>query len=157
MTIRPLPLLSLLALAACAPATPAGSAPSSSDLAAVRSVGDRYQALHNADDAAGVAALHAQDAVVVGANSRLVGRDAVLRMLTNSVPTTSDFTLTDRRTTVSGDQGIDQGVASMVVTDKAGKRTRLSGDYVNVIARQPDGSWQIRTLISSNYKYAPVQ
>ena len=78
-------------------------------------------------------------------------------MIAGSVARESDFAFRDVRTRVGGDLAVNEGSATYMSTNAQGQRVRTVGDFVPVLARQPDGTWKIQTLIVGNFKQSPAQ
>ncbi len=140
-----------LTLAACAPATPpaATTAPkpdAAADEAAVRAINPAWFKAMSAGDAAGVAALYADDAVVSPPGAPAArGQAAILALFTKEIATMSSAGLTNNMGTdptevgVSGDLAWEWG--TYTVTDKAGKIVEI-GKFTSIIARR-DGAWKL--------------
>ncbi len=140
-----------LTLAACAPATPpaAVEAPkpdAAADEAAVRAINPAWFKAHAAGDAAGVAALYADDAVVSPPGMPAArGKAAILEYFTRELAAMSSAGVTNNMGTdptevgVSGDLAWEWGTYN--VTDKAGKIVEI-GKFTSVIARR-DGGWKL--------------
>ena len=140
-----------LTLVACAPATPpaAVEAPkpnAAADEAAVRAINPAWFKAHAAGDAAGVAALYADDAVVSAPGAPPVrGKAAILEYFTQELAAMSSAGLTNNMGTdptevgVSGDLAWEWGTYN--VTDKAGKIVEI-GKFTSVVARR-DGAWKL--------------
>ena len=153
ITIRQLLLgaTAALTLAACAPATPpaAVEAPkpdAAADEAAVRAINPAWFKAHAAGDAAGVAALYADDAVVSPPGMPAArGQAAILEYFTRELAAMSSAGVTNNMGTdptevgVSGDLAWEWGTYN--VTDKAGKIVEI-GKFTSVIARR-DGGWKL--------------
>ncbi len=138
-------------LVACAPATPPAAleAPkhdAAADEAAVRAVNPAWFKAHAAGDAAGVASLYADDAVVSPPGAPAArGKAAILEYFTKELAAMSSAGLTNNmgadptEVGVSGDLAWEWGTYN--VTDKAGKIVEI-GKFTSVIARR-DGGWKL--------------
>lgn len=147
----PVAALALAALAACTPARP--SAAPVADAATereVRAVTDQWASAYNRDDVPGVTNTYAPDGVHVSGTARYEGAAAIQRMIAESVPVSTNFGLSDREITVRGDLAVETGLATQDVTAASGQRYRVTGDYLAVLTRQPDGTWKIQTLMTGN-------
>ncbi len=153
ITIRQLLLgaTAALTLAACAPAAPpaATAAPkndAAADEAAVRAINPAWFKAMSAGDAAGVAALYADDAVVSPPGAPAArGKAAILALFTKEIADMASAGLTNNMGTdptevgVSGDLAWEWG--TYTVTDKAGKIVEV-GKFTSIIARR-DGAWKL--------------
>lgn len=102
------------------------------------------------DDAATVAAMYVEDAVMVGTGSPPArGRQAIQAALAQEFPTSRNLSVESHDLTVSGDLAYDYGEFSVQVTPPGGRARTESGHYVVVLKRQPDGSWKIVRHLST--------
>ena len=101
-----------------------------------------------ADDAAGVAALYADDAVFVSEMSGAVrGADALEQHWTEMFAMVSDMNVEAEKTEVSGDLAYDYGTFSQTVTPPDGEPTELTGHYI-VVLKRDGGEWKIVRQLS---------
>jgi uncharacterized protein (TIGR02246 family) len=159
MTSRKLGLFTLalvcIALIACQPAsTPAEKAAAAPDPAPISALRDQVTAAYNAGNAAEVANLYTDDAIVMAAHEPAVeGKQAIQASLQAFFQNnTARMTLTAQETQIAGDWAYDRGAASMTVTPKAGgKPIADSGKYLTILKRLPGGSWKVhRGMDNSN-------
>ena len=145
-------VLMLLTTVACQPTQePAAQQDDvAADIEAIHAVRDAYIAAETAGDAAAVAALYAEDAVLMPANEPAVsGRAGIQEHLQRDYATmTAELTATSRETKVAGDIAYDAGTHTIRLTPKAGGNViEGTGKQIVTLARQTDGSWKITNLI----------
>ena len=153
-------LLSALALtAACQPASKAGTTNagvesgaattgfSSQDEAAIREVDAEWARAATAGDGAALTALYTSDAILLPPNEPVVKGDAVKKY--NDDMTTGFSGPTELTTSAvegEGDMAIAVGTYRATLTPKKAGAKALpteEGKYLEVLRRQPDGSWKI--------------
>jgi uncharacterized protein (TIGR02246 family) len=131
----------LAALTACSPKAPDTAA----DAAAIKADAAVWFTHYNAGDAAGVAALYAEDGVVLAPGApAAVGRAAIQAFIASDIAKSKAAGLTDK-----GDEVTDVGVAGDMgwvtgtysVTDASGA-TVDKGKYVTIY-RRANGKWPI--------------
>ena len=144
LRLRVLPLLfSIVIGAACTSSTPQ---PATTDTAPIDDVRNRYVAAYNSGDAAGVAALFAEDAVSMPDHApALVGRAAIENSLKQTFAQTSvNITVTPGETEITGDIAHEHGTFSITVTPKAGGNAMTeTGKYLVILKRGSDGTWLV--------------
>lgn len=102
------------------------------------------------DDAATIAPMYAEDAVMVGTgNPPARGREAIQAALTQDFPGSRNLRVESRDLTVSGDLAYDYGEFSVQATPPGGREQTESGHYIVVLKRQPDGNWKIVKHLST--------
>lgn len=95
------------------------------------------------NDAAGVASLYADNAIMVGPDGqRLEGPQAIQEALSQSFPSLASMDVTSLHTEYSGDLVTDMGTYTQTFQAEGGEET-VEGTYLVVMQRQPDGSWKI--------------
>lgn len=125
-------------------AAPAGQV-SAADIVAVRDVSTAWYAHYNAHHPDSVAALYADDAVLMMPGQPAArGRDAIRAAYAKDIAAmekagNSDNQGKNSEISVSGDLGYESN--SYTITDKAGKQID-AGKYVTVFGRK-DGKWMI--------------
>ncbi|HVR42119.1 MAG TPA: SgcJ/EcaC family oxidoreductase [Thermoanaerobaculia bacterium] len=145
--------LSLL-VAGCPPAEgPAGELAAISDPAAAREAIDRLRdewiAAAERDDAAAVAALYTEDAVVTSPDDPPAeGREAIEALWTRNFPMASGLEVRSTKTAVSGDVAYDFGEFSQRLTPPEGEPMDVTGEFLVALERQPDGSWKLSRHVS---------
>jgi uncharacterized protein (TIGR02246 family) len=148
------PAVSLLFLA-CTGEAPAPAPVPTTDVntarAAVAQVRSDWIDAANRDDAAAVAQLYGEDAVLItaeGAVSR--GRQAIEEVFAKAFATSEGLEVTSMSFDASGDLAYDAGRFSQEVTTPDKKPMTVSGHYLVVLKRQADGSWKLVQHISSS-------
>ena len=114
------------------------------DLEGFKAMRDVWQSAYDAKDPAVLAAIYAEDAVLLPPNSETIGsRAAIEAYLTESLASGISTGMKDTEVYAHGDVGYMAG--TYTVTD-AGGATIDKGKYVE-IWRQVDGKWQIYRAI----------
>lgn len=144
----------VLAIAACGPVAEqqeTNPAPTTeSDVEAIKSVIDGVGAALNAGDAAGWGALFTEDVVVMRPNElSAVGLEANRKRLEELFDQfTLDITFSTEEVVVSGDWAFVRDTYSETVTPKAaGEPMKIYAKQINILRRQPDGTWKIARRI----------
>ena len=140
-----------LLLAGCSP--PQGSQ-SQAVTAAVNAIWTRYSSSLNAGDLDSWLSLWTDDGVqlppgeppVVGKDQIRARNKAVLDKFTFNI------SITNAEVGVAGDWAFARGTYTATLTPKEGGRAiPISGKYMTILKRQPDGSWKIhRDIFNSN-------
>ncbi len=131
------------------------------DIAAISAINDKVTAGFNSKDPAGVAAVYADDAIMMNPNQVAVeGKQAILaayEAMAKETPGETAFTLifTPLETQVVGDWAYQRGNYAATITPKSGKPTELQFKYLNIYRRQADGSWKIYRDISNTNSPPP--
>ncbi|MGD1211854.1 MAG: SgcJ/EcaC family oxidoreductase [Candidatus Acidiferrales bacterium] len=141
----------------CAPQKPVEPPDTrAADEAAIRANDADFAKFAAAKDLDKCASLYLDDAVLFSPGvPAVVGKDNIRksfeRMLAapNMQFTFSDVTVDVAR---SGDLAEDRGSMQVTVTDKKGKSTTQTGQYVLVWKKQADGSWKVAADTSANDK-----
>ncbi len=111
---------------------------------AFEAVRAEWQALANADDAAGVAAFYAEDAQLTDPYGNVyTGRAAITEYFQQSFAAASDITIQRSDLVFHGDMVAAYGTFSQTVQGPEGAMT-MSGLWQTVSLFQPDGSIQLR-------------
>ena len=138
-----------LTLAACAAEAPQQPpAPPATDVNAVRdevgNVRTGWIAAAERDDAAAVAQLYADDAVLMTVEGTVVrGRQGVQEYFAKAFSTSAGLQVTPGSFDASGDLAYESGSFSQDVTPPDKKTMKVSGHYVVVLKRQADGAWKL--------------
>jgi len=161
MSRRTLVALSLLAFSACAekPADTADTtAPAPATRAVVDSAREAWIAAAARDDAAAVAAMYTDDAVVVGSEGPpLVGRAAIQQALAEGFPVSTINSITSKEIVVSGDLAYDYGEYQETFTLPNSQPQTIKAHYLVTLRRQPDGSWKLSKHLTTTPPAAPAQ
>lgn len=124
------------------------------DVAAIEAEVDQIRsdwiAAAERDDAAAVAALYADDAVVVGpAGQPAQGRQAIQEAFAADFPQATNLQVTSSDVEVSGDLVTDMGEFTQTVQTPDGQQQTVTGRYIVVLRRQADGAWRIVQHLSA--------
>jgi uncharacterized protein (TIGR02246 family) len=102
------------------------------------------------DDAATIAPMYVDDAVMVGTGTPPAsGREAIQEALAQGFPQSRNLRVTSRDLTVSGDVAYDYGEFSEEFTPPGGRSETRTGHYVVILKRQSDGNWKIVRHVST--------
>ena len=123
------------------------------DPSAMRKVVDEESAQwmesFNKGDAAGVAALYADDATVLPPNSEMaVGKQAILDLWKSEMQTgLKEVKLTTVKVGGSGDMIYEIGKYTAIIQPQGGTGMTDHGKYLVVLKRQPSGAWKLQADI----------
>jgi uncharacterized protein (TIGR02246 family) len=150
-----LALVCILVTAGCQTAPPPGAKQdTSAEMAKIGTLRDQFTTAYNSNDAAAVAGLYTDDAVMMPSNQAAVeGRTAIQSWYENMYKGMSvKIAITPIETQVAGDWAYDRGTAMLTMTPKAkGKPMEESSKYLVILKRQTDGSWKcFRDIDNSN-------
>ena len=148
-------LLSLtVIMASCNPVVMWEEATSAFDVAVIESLRDEFIALNNASDAAGLAGLYTNDAVLMPPNQEAVAGNQAIEswFQTTFDQFTIEFTLASDELEVVGDLAFDGGSYMIALTPQAdGEPMEERGKYILILRKQVDGSWKlVRDIWNSN-------
>lgn len=138
------PFLLLLFIAACN-AEQASSVTTEDDIAAITAVSEARAQAFNESDAQGIAIHFTEDAILMApGDPAMRGREAVAAyyqsIFDEYEPVLESYY---EEVEVSGDMAYGRGEAKVTLTPKDGGPTTTStSKYLNILQRQPDGSWQ---------------
>ncbi len=137
----------LALISACQPAAELGPLPEE-DIAAIRANSDTYVERTLAGDFASVAALFAEDAVMLPPNESMVqGRPAILAYL-EAYPTITAFQTTVEEVGGQGSMGFSRGTYSLTATvEGMPDPIQDTGKWLTIDEKQPDGSWLVTIQI----------
>jgi uncharacterized protein (TIGR02246 family) len=110
--------------------------------AALDSLRARFLAAYNRDDAAAIAALYSEDALVVIDGDTIRGRSATETGWRETLPVSSGMTLRPLAQRASGDLAVEMTAFRHVLTVPGRPPVIDSGVVMGVARRQADGSWQ---------------
>ncbi len=144
----------LLFIASCTPVVVWEPAETEADVDAINSLRDKFIALDNASDAAGLASLFTNDAVLMPPNQAAVtGNQAIESWFQTTFDQfTTEFTVASEELEVVGDWAFDWGAYMTALTPRAGgEPTEDRGKYIVILRKQVDGSWRIvKNIWNSN-------
>jgi uncharacterized protein (TIGR02246 family) len=143
-------ILLFLLSAACNPVSTSDPA---ADLQAIAEVSDQFQAAENAGNVEQMLRLFADDLVILSPNApELSGADriaAAMRAFHEAFTVQVEYT--SQEIAAFGDWGFDRGTERFTLTPKSGAPISVSGKYLWLYRRQPDGSWkQSRVMWNSS-------
>jgi uncharacterized protein (TIGR02246 family) len=145
-----------LLAAACATQTPAPS----TDTAPIDEIRGKFQTAYNAGDAAGIAALYAEDAVTQpDQRPEIRGRANIEKDLQQTFSQMSfNLQITPGETEIVGDIAHEHGTYTMTITPKAGGAPMpVNGKYLIILRRQADGAWKvIHDMDNTSAEHAPA-
>ena len=148
----------LLFIASCTPVVMWEAAETEADVEAINSLRDEFIGLDNASDAAGLARLYTNDAVLMPPNQAAVtGNQAIESWFQTTFDQfTTEFTVASEELEVVGDWAFDWGAYMTALTPKAGgEPTEDRGKYIVILRKQVDGSWRIAHDIWNSDNPAP--
>ncbi len=155
-----LALSCLLFIASCTPVVVWETAETEADVEAINSLRDEFIALDNASDAAGLASLYTNDAVLMPPNEAAVtGNQAIESWFQTTFDQfTSEITLASEELEVVGDWAFDRGAYLIVLTPKAGgEGAEDRGKYITILRKQAEGSWKMARDIWNSDNLLPAQ
>ena len=124
------------------------------DTAAITALRGKFSAAFNSNDAAAVAALFADDAIVMPANQPAIeGRPAIQSLFEAIFKANPGIktAIASLETQVAGDWAYDRGNTTTTITPKSGKPIEESAKYLVVLKRLPGGLWKVdRDIDNSN-------
>jgi len=126
--------------------TMAAAAPADDDAAraAFAKMRSDWQAGSDRKDAAAVAAMYADHAIMVTAESPAAnGRAEIEKSLTQGFAASKLESIDSKDVVVSGDLAYDYGTFRQQVTTPDGKTQTVNGHFLVTLRRQADGSWKI--------------
>jgi uncharacterized protein (TIGR02246 family) len=152
--VRTVCLISLVLLAVTCQAA-AAAPPPAEDEAAIKSLFDKHIAAFNAGDAAAVAALFTDDgemippdrAPLAGKNMIQWGMNIAFDLFTAKIGETS------LQIELAGDSAYARRAYVIAITSTtSGAETEITANWLEILKRQPDGSWKISIeMVNSNH------
>ena len=150
----------LLFIASCTPVVVWETAETEADVEAINSLRDEFIVLDNAGDAAGVASLYTNDAVLMPPNEAAVTGNQAIESWSQITfdQFTSELTLAPEEVEVVGDWAFERGTYMIALTPKAdGEPMEDRGKYIVILRKQVDGSWKMARDIWNSDNPAPGQ
>jgi uncharacterized protein (TIGR02246 family) len=128
---------------------PAAGPLSDEDVAAITALGQQYVEASLAGDAAGIAAVYAEDATEMPpAMVATEGRTAIgARYAAGTEPLPTTFTITHTEIVGFGDLAYDMGTWAATGEVEGMDPIEISGKYICIVERQADGSWLWKRVI----------
>ncbi|MBY0280310.1 SgcJ/EcaC family oxidoreductase [Candidatus Binatia bacterium] len=96
----------------------------------------------NAGDAAAVAALYESDGVLVFQGTTFQGPEQIRGFLEGMIAAKPEITMNVKHVVRAGDVAVLYNDWTMTTTGADGKTETSSGKAIEVVRRQPDGSWK---------------
>lgn len=120
---------------------------------AIGKVRDAWKAAADKKDSAAVAALYADDAVMVGDQTPVAtGKAEIQTRLAQGFAGTTLKSIDSKETVVSGDLGYDYGTFDQTINPPNGKPIDDHGYYLVTLRKQADGSWKISRHMTTSGK-----
>jgi ketosteroid isomerase-like protein len=113
------------------------------DRAAIRQADENFVKLRNARDSKGLAALYAEDAILLPPNRAAVQGRAAIQAWLEASPPVSNFQLKLLEIEGRGDLAYDRGTYSMTVNPAGAAPIEERGKSILLWRKQADGSWKI--------------
>ena len=114
---------------------------SGADAAALRAVHDRFSAALLRQDFDAVAALYAEDAVLLPPQEPAVHGRAAIRKWTAAVPKVTRIVLQVEDLDGRADVAYMRGTFAMTLEPESAAAVSVVGKYVEILKKQPDGGW----------------
>jgi len=112
------------------------------DAAALRAVHDRFSAALLRQDFDAVAALYADDAVLLPPQEPAVHGRAAIRKWTAAVPKVTRIVLQVDDLDGRADVAYMRGTFAMTLEPEGAAAVSVVGKYVEILKKQPDGGWR---------------
>ena len=128
------------------------------DLTMINNLRNEGIAAVNAGDTSALAGLYTDDGVLMPPNAPVViGKDAIRRLLETALaPFNIEETACCEELEVAGDWAFERGTYTDLFTPKVGgDQKQVSGAYLSILQRQPDGSWKIARHIFNSDQPVP--
>ena len=135
------------------------AATAAADPAPINDLRGRFQAAYNAGDAAAVAALYTDDAVSLPDHHEAIrGKAAIQQFMQETfAQVTANMTLSAPDTEITGDIAHETGNYTTTITPKrGGTAMTMTGKYLVVLKRQPDGSWKVHHDMDNTNSAMPM-
>ncbi len=136
------------------PDSAAEGATHAEDVAAIKSLFDARIAANNVGDGPAFVALLTDDAIVMrGVDPELIGKDAILsNFQAHHGQFVEEVTGELVEVEVFGDWAFDRGTVTIKLTPRVGGApTGLTARFIDLLRRQPDGSWKIHCLMANEF------
>jgi ketosteroid isomerase-like protein len=143
-TVHVLTLVGFLAIigAGCQPRASAGL--SEAEMAAIRQTNESFAKSANERAWADLAALYAEDAVLLPQNGEAVNGRAAIQEWFSAFPSFTDFKVETLEIEGRGDLAYVRGAYSMsMAPEEGGEPVADRGKYIEIHRRQPNGGWKI--------------
>jgi ketosteroid isomerase-like protein len=157
MKMRPISLAlgAALLMSGCGPVEPRFE----DDLAAITGFNERYLRAINEEDIAALSSLTTEGHVMLPPSREPVVGKAANDALNGAAFERYDFseTWTPIETVIEGDLAFQRGTFTVLATPKdAGDRLAVSGSFLRIYQRQPDGDWRMTRDMFNSSSPAPA-
>ena len=115
---------------------------SDADTASIHTVHDQFSAAVLRQDFDAVAALYAEDAVLLPPNEPAVHGRAAIRRWTAAVPRVTRIVLQVDDVDGRADVAYMRGTFAMTLEPEGAPPVSVAGKYVEILKKQPDGAWR---------------
>ncbi len=123
------------------------------DEAAIRSADADFAKAAAAKDLDKCMSLYEDDAVLFTPGSpAVIGKDNIRNVIQRMLGMQLTINVASVDVARSGDLAMDRGTVQAAVTDKKGKTTTQTSEYVLVWKKQADGAWKVAADTSANEK-----
>ena len=123
------------------------------DEAAIRSADADFAKAAAAKDLDKCMSLYEDDAVLFTPGSpAVIGKDNIRNVIQRMLGMQLTINVASVDVARSGDLAMDRGTVQAAVTDKKGKATTQTSEYVLVWKKQADGTWKVAADTSANEK-----
>jgi uncharacterized protein (TIGR02246 family) len=137
-------LLFMAPLAACQAPAPEAGPLSEEDVAAIEASADIFVEAALAGDWEALAALYAEDVVLMPPNGPVVEGRVAIQDFLESFPFITQFAVTIVQIDGRGDLAFVRGTNSMtLIVEGTSEPIHITGKYVEIWRKQPDGKWLI--------------
>ncbi len=126
------------------------------DRAAIRQGDQDFARLMNAKDMKGVAAIYAEDAIVLSPNEAAVQGRAAIQAWIESFPPTTNFQVQIQEVEGEGDLAYVRGTATFTITPSGAAPVEERAKYIEIWRKQKDGSWKIMRDIWNSDRPLPA-
>jgi uncharacterized protein (TIGR02246 family) len=153
-------LLGVAVIATACSQAPAPPAAPETDAAPIDAVRNQFQTAYNAGDAAAVAALYADDAVMQpDHHAAVVGKAAITQYYQDAFSQAAmNISITPGQTERMGNMAHEHGTFTVTVTPKAGGNAMTDqGNYLVILEQGADGVWKLaHDIDNSDHPPAPA-
>jgi uncharacterized protein (TIGR02246 family) len=136
----------------------AGAPTHAEDVAAIKSLFEKHAAALSAGDAAAVTALFADNGVMVPPDrSAMTGKEAIRWGLRQAFGLfTAKITGESLEVEIGGDWAYARRTYAMTITAKTGgEQTDVVASWLDILKRQPDGSWKVHLEMMNSDRRLP--
>jgi uncharacterized protein (TIGR02246 family) len=157
--LRVFAVLSVVLAAACQQAPPEQKAAAPADPAPINALRDQFTAAYNSADAAALANLYTEDAIVMPPHQPAVEGKAAIQgwFQTFFSQNTAKLAIIAQETQMINGWAYDRGTFAITITPKAGGGPiEDAGKYLVILQRQADGAWKVHRDIDNSNNPLPA-